>query len=267
MQDAVAQLLSRAPGVRWGVSLRVDGRSVAETASTDPMPTASVGKILLLLEVARRIEEGLLDPTMRLTPEPNDLVADSGLWQHLDEPDLSVASLAALVASVSDNLAANVLLREVSIDAVNDVAMQCGLQHTRLLDRIRDHRGPEHPPAPSVGTADELARLMGAVAEGDAVSPAVSARVAGWLALDVDTSMVAGGLALDPLAHRDGPVRLFHKTGWDSGIRADVGQVRGPCGEVSYAVLAVWDSGTQGVSADVLEVMRAVGGLVGQVVR
>lgn len=266
MQDAVARLLAQAPGVRWGICLRADERVVAEIAPTEVMPTASVGKVLLLMEVARRIDEGLLDPARRLTPVPDDLVADSGLWQHLDEPVLSVESLAVLVASVSDNLATNVLLREVGFEAVDRVASRCGLDDTRLLDRIRDLRGPEHPPAPSVGTAEELARLMAAVAAGEAVSPAVSARTATWLALDVDTSMVAGGLALDPLAHVDGPVRLFHKTGWDVGVRADVGHVVGPSGRVSYAVLAHWDPDAVDASfvapVEVMAAMRAVGELV-----
>lgn len=267
MQDALARLLTSVPGVRWGACLRVDGRAAADIAPRAVLPTASVGKVLLLLEVARRVEQGLLDPSRRLTPAPDDRVADSGLWQHLDEPDLSVTSLAVLVASVSDNLAANVLLREVGIGAVERMAGQCGLVHTRLLDRIRDRRGPEHPPAPSVGTAAELARLMEAIADGDAVSPAVSARAATWLALDVDTSMVAGGLALDPLAHADGPVRLFHKTGWDAGIRADVGHVRGPRAGIAFAVLAVWDPSETEASAQVLEVMREVGGHIRRAVR
>lgn len=266
MQDAVAVVTS-VPGVRWGVCLRIDGRTVTEIASTDVVPTASVGKVLLLLEVARRIESGELDPARRLAPAPDDEVADSGLWQHLDEPGLSVASLAVLVASVSDNLATNVLLREVGLDAVARVTGQCGLDRTRMLDRIRDHRGPEHPLAPSVGSADELARLMEAIADGTAVSPAVSARVAEWLALDVDTSLVAGGLALDPLAHLDGPVRLFHKTGWDAGIRADVGHVIGPRAGVAYAVLARWDPTASDRSVEVLEAMREVGVRIRQAVR
>lgn len=272
MQDAVARLVATAPGVRWGVCLQAEDGVVAEVASTEVLPTASVGKVLLLLEVARRMQEGLLDPARRLAPGPDDRVGDSGLWQHLDESDLSAASLAVLVASVSDNLATNVLLREVGTDAVDVVAAQCGLDNTRLLDRIRDRRGPEHPPAPSVGSADELARLMGAVAAGGAVSPAVSARVAEWLALDVDTSMVAGGLAIDPLAHVDGPVRLFHKTGWDVGVRADVGHVHGPRAAISYAVLAAWDprqgdEGAGDASVAVLDAMRALGTLMGEAVR
>lgn len=266
MQDSVVRLLAQVHGVRWGACLRVGGRSVAEVAPTEVLPTASVGKVLLLVEVARRLDAGLLDADRPLSPAPDDIVGDSGLWQHLGEAALSVESLSVLVASVSDNLATNVLLREVGIEAVDAVAVRCGLDDTRLLDRIRDRRGPEHPPAPSVGSAVELARLMAAVAGGEVVNPAVSTRMAGWLSLDVDTSMVAGGLGLDPLSHLDGPVRLFHKTGWDVGVRADVGHVVGPSGQVSYAVLAQWDPDADDASVDapveVMSAMRAIGELV-----
>lgn len=262
MQDAVARLLARVPGVTWAASLRIDGRTVAELAPTAVLPTASVGKVLLLLEVARRIDAGLLDPGRRLAPVPDDRVGDSGLWQHLPEPDLSVESLAVLVASVSDNLAANVLLREVGLPSVEGTATRCGLARTRMLDRIRDERGPQDPPAPSVGTAGELAGLMDAVARGGAVSSGTSARVAAWLSLGVDAAMVAGGLGVDPLAHADGPVRLFHKTGWDVGVRADVGHVIGPNARLSYAVLAHWDPESVDASVDATAAMRAMGELV-----
>ena len=40
---------------------------------------------------------------------------DSGIWQHLQAPSLPVADLATLVGATSDNLATNVLLRQVGL--------------------------------------------------------------------------------------------------------------------------------------------------------
>lgn len=77
------------------------------------LPTASIGKILLLIEVSARLTSrdfsgyGILDKT------PRDAVGDSGIWQHLQAPSLPVADLATLVGASSDNLATNVLLRQV----------------------------------------------------------------------------------------------------------------------------------------------------------
>ena len=268
MQRDVERLLAGVSGaVAWGISLRHAGVAVAEVGSDRVLPTASIGKVLLLLAVARAVTDGTLDGAARLAPEPDDVVADSGLWQHLPEPSLTVESLAVLVASVSDNLATNVLLREVGLPTVDAVAQSCGLRHTRLLDRIRDVRTPADPPQPSVATAGELAELMACIGRGTAVDPRVAAQVASWLALGVDASLVAGGLGLDPLAHADGPTRLVHKTGWDAGVRADAGYVRGPAGDVAYAVLAHWDPAVDDASLDVLTAMRGIGGLIGEAVR
>ena len=267
MQGEVERLITAVPDVDWSVCVRVDGTVRACIAPERVLPTASIGKVLLLLEVARRIVDGDLDPRKRLNAEPEDRVGDSGLWQHLPEAGLAIESLAVLVAAVSDNQATNVLLRAVGIASVERVSIACGVPGTRVLDRIRKARTDTDPPWPSEGRADELARLMAMIAEGDALSPAASELVAHWLALDVDTSMVAGALGLDPLAHLDGPIRLFHKTGTDAGVRADAGHATGPSGACSYAVLARWDAQSTDRTDAVLHAMHAIGGLIREVVR
>ena len=261
MQQDLIRLTSAVPGVAWSVCVRGGGEVLAQVGSDRVLPTASMGKVLLLLEVARRLDDGSLDADTRWHPDPDDLVGDSGLWQHLREPDLTIVSLAVLVAAVSDNLATNVLLRNVGMDSVATMSRGLGIERTRLLDRIRDVRSPTDAAWPSEGCAADLSSLMARIAHQDAVSADVSARVARWLALDVDTSMVAGALGLDPLAHVDGPLSLFHKTGTDVGVRADAGHVDGPAGSCSYAVLTHWDTAI--LAADeVLGAMRSIGELI-----
>lgn len=267
MQEDVERATALVPGVDWSVTVRVDGRVRAQVNAERVLPTASIGKVMLLLEIARRIAAGDLDPQLRVSAGPTERVGDSGLWQHLAEPSLAIESLAVLVAAVSDNQATNVLLREVGIASVEQVSIACGIPFTRLLDRIRDVRSVDDPPWPSEGCADDLARLMAMIASSDALTPEASVIVARWLALDVDMSMVAGALGLDPLAHLHGPVRLFHKTGADMGVRADAGHATGPSGACSYAVLARWDARSTDRTDAVLDAMRTVGNLVGEAVR
>ena len=205
--------------------------------------TASIGKILLLAEIAVRFVDGRLSRTEMLARTPDDAVADSGLWQHLVADALPAADLATLVGAVSDNLATNVLLRRVGLASVTERARTLGLKDTALLDRVRDIRRPSDPPALSVGTAGELSDLMVMLHRGQVRSKAVSRQVLDWLSLDTDTSMVAGALGMDPLAHLDVDrgLTLAHKTGTNHGTRADVGLVTGPRGSVAYAVLATFD--------------------------
>lgn len=223
--------------------------------------TASVGKVLLLIAVARLIELGRLDPAAEVLRLPADAVADSGLWQHLQARSLSVTDLAVLVGAVSDNLATNVLLRTVGPDEPGSVAGDLGLRVTALHDRVRDVRGPHDPTTLSTGSAAELAGLFGLLHRGEVFGPTVSAKVLGWLNLGTDLSMVAGAFGLDPLAHNtsDRGRWLAHKTGTDAGVRADVGLLRGPLRSVSYAVLAEFDDARRD---DVLASMRQWGGRI-----
>lgn len=221
------------------------GATIAADAAEAVHATASIGKILLLAEVAVRFVDGRLSREEPLRRSAEDAVADSGLWQHLAADTLSAADCAVLVGAVSDNLATNVLLRRVGLISVAERGRTLGLANTALLDRVRDVRRPSDPPALSVGTARELAELMVKLHHGQVRSKAVSRQVLDWLALDTDTSMVAGALGVDPLAHLevDRGMTVAHKTGTSTGIRADVGLALGPQGGVAYAALATFHDG------------------------
>jgi beta-lactamase class A len=225
------------------------------------MPTASVGKVLLLIEAAARIEHGEMGPLELVDRETTDAVSDSGVWQHLAVPSLPIADLAALVAASSDNLATNVLLRRVGLDSVTRRATDLGLKRTALLDIVRDHRGPDDAPQLSIGSAKELTWLFSGLAKGEIVDAATSKRVVGWLSLGHDLSMVSGSFGLDPLAHRtpDHGLLLVNKTGTGNGVRVEVGVLRGPRTGVAYAVATAFDDTALTTRLAVLEGMRAVG--------
>lgn len=266
-QAVLDGLLGGAAGARWSVCLLDGDTTLAAHDESVGLATASVGKLILLIEIARRAER---DPTfldVRLARATGSPVADSGIWQHLHVDPLDVHDLAVLVASTSDNLATNVLLAHVGLDAVAACAVDLGLHTTALLDVVRDARDETMPPDLSVGCAQELAGLMARTAGGRLLSPAVSQRLAGWLALDTDLSLVASAFGLDPLAHGDGDhahrgLHVGNKTGMNDRVRADVGLVRGPRGELAYAVLANFAPGDPDVLDAVLDVMRGIGRLV-----
>lgn len=223
---------------------------------------ASVGKVLLLVEVAIRLADGRFRPAQPLGRAPEDAVGDSGLLQHLTTAALPPADLAVLVGAVSDNLATNVLLRHVGLPSVLERGRTLGLQHTALHDRVRDVRRPSDPPTLASGTAAELADLMARLHRGEVRSRVVSRQVLNWLTLDADTSMTAGAFGLDPLAHvePDRGMTLAHKTGTDTGIRCDVGLLTGPARSVAYGVLAEFDASPGADERDdVLGRMFAIG--------
>lgn len=225
------------------------------------LPTASIGKVLLLIEVSARLTQrdfsgyGILDKT------PRDLVGDSGVWQHMQAPALPVSDLATLVGATSDNLATNLLLNRIGLAAVRARTESLGLTRTALLDVARNNRGPDDAPQLSVGSTAELSWLFGALARGEIVDGPTSQRVMSWLSLNCDLSMVASAFGLDPLSHRtpDHSTLLVNKTGTDEGVRAEAGALRGQRAAVSYSVSVHFSDDNLETRLRVMEAMRTVG--------
>jgi beta-lactamase class A len=256
----VALAMGAAPRAEWGISLQtVDGTPLVEHAPERVLNTASVGKVLLLVEVARQFE---LDPGRRgkvLSRGSALAAADSGLWQHLQTTGLPMVDAAVLVASVSDNWATNVLLAEVGLASIEGLKRDLGLEQTSLLDFVRDERSASDAAQLSVGTAGELAALMARLYRGEVVSTEVARMVVHWLSLNVDLSMVASAFDLDPLAHqRDQALVLINKTGTDHGVRVDTGVLEGPRATLAYCVAANWEAADPLVLGSVIEAMRSI---------
>ncbi len=239
------------------VVLARDGEVLVREGPGERRPTASVGKLWLLAELAERLGSGGMDPGRVIARSASEPVRDSGLWQHMDADNLAVIDAALLIAAVSDNAATNALLDVISLDAAADRARQLGARESRLHDRVRDVRDAVHPPSLSTGVAVELAEaarrihLASKGQPGLGVSPAAARVMEAWLSTGVDTTLVLDPLALDPLAHVDpsGGVWAWCKTGADPGVRADVGVVEGPLATVAYAAIATWplDRGRSGL--------------------
>jgi beta-lactamase class A len=232
------------------------------------LPTADVGSILLLIEVAAQLGSGVIDPVDELTREtPADDVTAvddpraGGLWSSLLIPSLRILDAATLVGAVRDPVATNALIRLVGLDAVRARVESLGLKRTALLDLARASRGPDDAPQFSVGTTRELQSLFGELVRGLCVDRDVSNRVLGWLSTGSDLSMVAAAFGLDPVAHRarDHGLQLVNVTGADRGVRAEAGALRGRRRGVSYAVTVEFDDSDLTARLGVLDVLRTVG--------
>jgi beta-lactamase class A len=254
--------------VRWSVLVqRLDSATpLIEVDADQVCATASIGKVLLLITVAERIESGLLGAEAPLSRSDVDPVADSGLWQHLGVEQLSVSDVCSLVGATSDNLATNVLVSLVGLEQVAETGQRLGMTQTALNDIVRDNRLSEHPAALSSGSARDLVRLCRVLDEADGVSRGASDKVTGWLSTNTDLSMVASAFSLDPLAHVDVDrgIELWNKTGTNDGVRCDIGVVRQGAINVAYAALANWtpQGPADPTRDDVLTSMRNIGKVI-----
>lgn len=250
--------------VRWSVYVApVGAAGRTPWAQIDPdavLRSASVGKLVLLGELARALDAGEIDPGERVGFAPEEFVRDSGLWHAMrHQPQLAIEDAALLVGAVSDNLATNVLLRRVGLPAVQRFAAAHDLAPMELLDRVRRERDPSQP-----GVAETLSRTSARAGWHflDLLSrQEISPRVADWLSFGTDLSMVAPAFLADPLAHsrlEEHDLRLLNKTGTDDGIRADLGLVSDGSITVGYAAVANWDPATDALP-QVMERMGQIG--------
>lgn len=226
------------------------------------LPLASAGKLLLLAEVARGIAGGSLDPAEPVSPLEDDYCGGSGLLTSMSARSWTLGDLALLTASVSDNTATNALLRRLGLDRVNQGAGDLGFVRTRIFDRVREPRLPEHPPAFAMGTAAELAGFTTLLASGP---EPWKLQLMTWMAHNTDRSLVPALLPHEPedrdvpSAPPPGTVWVANKTGTDTGVRTDVGVLIGTR-RVGYAVLA---NGPAGREHDLVKAVRRAGLRIG----
>jgi beta-lactamase class A len=105
----------------------------------EPVVMASVYKLPLLVGFCRRVDAGELDPREQVTVDPAGRTAGpTGLSVMRDPVTMSWRDLACSMISVSDNAAADVLLRRVGLDHVNETLSDLGLERTRVLGGTAD---------------------------------------------------------------------------------------------------------------------------------
>ncbi|MET9367684.1 serine hydrolase [Streptomyces griseoflavus] len=109
------------------------GGDEVAVGADDPVVIASIFKVLLVLEFARQVVAGQLDPRERVRVTAADRLGGWGTAGCLDDVELSLRDLAHFAMSVSDNTAADLLLECVGLDTVRLLAAELGLERTRIV--------------------------------------------------------------------------------------------------------------------------------------
>lgn len=99
----------------------------------EPVVIASVFKVLLVLEFARQVAAGQLDPRERVLVRAEHRLGGWGTAGCADDVELSLRDLAFFALSVSDNTAADLLLERVGPDTLRLLAGELGLPRTRIV--------------------------------------------------------------------------------------------------------------------------------------
>lgn len=102
------------------------------------MPAASTIKVPVMVEVFRQLAAGSFDLQRRVTLLGRD--KDYGSGDLCDAPDggtYSVSTLLAKMIDISDNTAANMLIRLVNRQRIDRTMYELGLTHTHLTSDVR----------------------------------------------------------------------------------------------------------------------------------
>ncbi|MCF6422662.1 serine hydrolase [Amycolatopsis tucumanensis] len=104
----------------------------------EPVVLASVVKVPLVLELARQVAAGQLDPADRLRVTAADRLGGTGTAGCADDVEMSLRDAAFFALSVSDNTAADLLFDRVGLDNVRSLLRELGLADTRVIGSPRD---------------------------------------------------------------------------------------------------------------------------------
>ncbi|GGW53393.1 beta-lactamase class A [Winogradskyella epiphytica] len=99
---------------------------------------ASEAKLYILLTYAEQVISGTLDPTNRITLTEEDKVLGSGVLRfEIPGNQVSLSFVAYLMMSISDNVATNILLREVGgIEAVDNFLKKMGINDSEVKGEV-----------------------------------------------------------------------------------------------------------------------------------
>ncbi|GAA1975105.1 serine hydrolase [Nocardioides panacihumi] len=248
--EAGAEIFAHARDLR-------DGKEVG-WRSDNPVVTASVFKVSVLLEYVRQVSSGELDPREQLEITDADRVlGPSGLSVFTDDTRWSLRDLATSMMTVSDNTATDVLVDILGLDRINKTLADLGLPGTVLvgacqgifdaalvelgvsdfaqLDAAMESLGSDvagmafcDPARTNRSTPRESTELLARIWSDEAATPEACAEARRILGLQVWSHRLASGFP-------DDRIRVSGKTGTIGVARNEIGVVEYPDGS-SYAI-------------------------------
>jgi D-alanyl-D-alanine carboxypeptidase len=211
------------------------GEAFAHQAD-EPMPTASLIKLAVMIETYRQAQEKQIDLTKHVVLRDADKVPGSGiLTSHFSAgTSIPLRDAVRLMIAFSDNTATNLVLDQIGLPATAKYMEELGCPNTKIHSKVfqRDTSVfPERSRQFGLGstTAGEMVRLLDLLHQRKLVSPEASdAMKEHLLACD------------DKLKFRrllPAEVKLAHKTGSVDDIRTDAGIIYSAAGPIAVCVM------------------------------
>ncbi len=235
-----ARLLPLIKAHRGKIAVAVKHLDSGETFYHDAdeeMPTASLIKFMIMLEVYLQAAEQKVKLTDMVTLREKDKVPGSGiLTNHFsDGTTFSLRDATRLMIVFSDNTATNLVIDKIGLPATNKRMDAWGFKGTRLNAKVFLGATTSLDPARTekfgLGstTARETILLLEKVHQGKIVSPEVCKEMLGHMKKCDDKLKLKRFLPAD--------LEVAHKSGTVSDARTDAGILYLPTGPVAVCVL------------------------------
>ncbi len=177
--------------------------------------SASMIKLLILSEFARQVDAGTIGLDDRYVLQRSDIVGGTGSLQSRGAgASITYAELAEKMIAESDNVATNVLIDRLGMDAINGESQRLGLSETRLNRKMMDVAAVSSGVENYMSAVDAM-HILKLIYQNDLASPALNK-----LALDALNGQT------DNRGIRDGlpeGMTFAHKTGTLSAVQNDGG--------------------------------------------
>ncbi len=203
----------------------------------EPMPTASLIKLAVMIEVYQQVADGKVKLSDPVTLRKEDKVPGSGVLTDHFTPGITfpLGDAVHLMIAVSDNTATNLVLDKIGIGATAERMESWGFPNTKI--HAKSFRGsttsvfPERTKRFGLGstTAREMVEVLTKLHEGKLVSPEACKEMLGLLRKCDDNAKFPRFLPES--------VKVAHKTGSVSDARTDAGILYLPSGPVGVCVL------------------------------
>lgn len=195
-----------------------NGGTVTHNADI-PIEAASLIKLFVMAEFFRQSEKGITDPYGTHTVLDSEKLPSCGALTYLSEDtELTWLDLCTLMIILSDNTAANILIRHLGMENINETIQGCGFTGT-FLNRLLFDGNAAARGLRNYTTAADCGRFLKMIYEGELVSERASGKMLGML----KNQRLNGKMPF--FLHSRTTAAVAHKTGEDSGITHDVGIV------------------------------------------
>lgn len=235
------QLNSIAAKHHGKVALFAENFKTSDTAVIDPdqpVPTASVIKLTILLEAIDQVRNGRASLDEKIVLNKDNQVEGSGMLGLMDAPlTLTLKDVLTLMIVVSDNTATNLMIDRFGLDKINEHTRELGLKDTYLYKKVFKTPVPPVPAdQPKFGLGKTTPREMATVIEkiglcqlGTMAHPSVASDTA---LCDVMLTMLRDQFYRDGIPRyiegldsSESGSAIANKTGAVDAVRSDVGLI------------------------------------------